>query len=222
MSKPTHTPGPWAIDNDGETPNAIVTSTHYEDRDEDVCEVYGEDDETRKANARLIAAAPRLLEALQRMAFAFGHGIEEARILQPTALDIARDAIIEATGSPAPTTTPPAAPSTDLLDAVKSARDVLARLEGEVLGYGVKEALRKAERAITQAATQPPTIFVALNDGARTVKVHVPRSLGAAVEFLDCDEPDWPGLKARGIPHPTEESAALERDPAYQTHTENL
>lgn len=71
-------------------------------------------------------------------------------------------------------------------------------------------------------ALKGPTIYVATNSRDGEVKVHVPRSLGAKVEFLECDEPDWPGLKARGIPHPLEESAALERNPAYETHTENL
>lgn len=65
-----HTPGPWHIDTDGEgRPNAIVTSTHDHDGlDDDICEVYGgnyDDDATREANARVIAAAPCMLTALE-------------------------------------------------------------------------------------------------------------------------------------------------------------
>lgn len=36
-----------------------------------------------------------------------------------------------------------------MLSALRSARDVLARLEGEVIGYGVEDALRQASRAIS-------------------------------------------------------------------------
>ena len=46
---------------------AIVTSTHTASLDDDICEVYGgnkDDDDIRKANASLIAAAPDLLEVL--------------------------------------------------------------------------------------------------------------------------------------------------------------
>jgi hypothetical protein len=65
-----HTPGPWFTDSDGDgKPFAIVTSTHDSaGPDDDVCEVYGgncDDDATREANARLIAAAPDLLAALE-------------------------------------------------------------------------------------------------------------------------------------------------------------
>ena len=67
-----HTPGPWVIDSDGDgKANAIVTSTHLASLDDDICEVYGgnmDDDDTRQANARLIAAAPDLLAALRTLA----------------------------------------------------------------------------------------------------------------------------------------------------------
>jgi hypothetical protein len=64
-----HTPGPWTFDTSGEgKPCSIITSVHDEHGpDDDVCEVYGGNtdcEKTRKANARLIAAAPELLEAL--------------------------------------------------------------------------------------------------------------------------------------------------------------
>ncbi len=67
-----HTPGPWFVDCDGDgKQNSGWTSTHEEVSDDDVCEVYGgncDDDETRAANAALIAAAPELLEALRPFA----------------------------------------------------------------------------------------------------------------------------------------------------------
>ena len=65
-----HTPGPWAIDktSNADSIELIVTSTHLQGQDDDVCSVYGGNDnneQTREANARLIASAPELLEALE-------------------------------------------------------------------------------------------------------------------------------------------------------------
>ena len=67
-----HTPGPWFTDTDGDGKDfALVTSTHDKDGpDDDVCEVYGgncDDDDTREANARLISAAPELLELVKSL-----------------------------------------------------------------------------------------------------------------------------------------------------------
>lgn len=63
-----HTPGPWVI-TVGSRDEVIVTSPHDpEGIDDDVCLVYGGNDEERsirEANARLIAAAPKLLGAMQ-------------------------------------------------------------------------------------------------------------------------------------------------------------
>ena len=59
MSK--HTQGPWTIDEDGD----VIAG------DKLICVVTGADkdnDEERPANARLIAAAPKLLEALRPFA----------------------------------------------------------------------------------------------------------------------------------------------------------
>lgn len=62
MSK--HTPGPWVVTT-GVKEHDVVTSTHDGvGLDDDVCEVYGGNDDdvsVRRANARLIAAAPDLL-----------------------------------------------------------------------------------------------------------------------------------------------------------------
>jgi len=67
-----HTPGPWTFDTSGEgKPCSIITSVHDEHGpDDDVCEVYGGNtdcEKTREANARLIAAAPELLDAVLDM-----------------------------------------------------------------------------------------------------------------------------------------------------------
>lgn len=64
-----HTPGPWSCDH-GDTP------TVYPDNDKDygiIADVYGDQ---AQANARLIAAAPELLEALKEMLT----GLEEVNI----------------------------------------------------------------------------------------------------------------------------------------------
>lgn len=58
MSKPMHTPGPWIVD--GKT--KIITA----DRSRILCDaVYGFSPDHAKANARLIAACPEMLEALK-------------------------------------------------------------------------------------------------------------------------------------------------------------
>ncbi len=62
-AKPT--PGPWCLDSAGQG-DVTVTSTHDTDgSDDDVCEVYGADEDQQLANATLIAAAPDLLAALE-------------------------------------------------------------------------------------------------------------------------------------------------------------
>lgn len=96
------TPGPWTIDADGDgKPDAIITSTHDRDGpDDDICEVYGgnaDDDETRHANARLIAAAPELLEELQHIAELIGKDGGTVRI-GPMTTEAIHKAIAKATG----------------------------------------------------------------------------------------------------------------------------
>jgi hypothetical protein len=70
--KTQHTQGPWTTDTSGEgKPFSIITSVHDEHGlDDDVCEVYGGNtdcEKIREANARLIAAAPQMLDALLRL-----------------------------------------------------------------------------------------------------------------------------------------------------------
>jgi len=74
MSETKHTPGPWIIQHEMDNEGIYI----YEDESEnEICRIpntnevekWGnlmiEDPETRVANARLIAAAPELLNALQ-------------------------------------------------------------------------------------------------------------------------------------------------------------
>jgi hypothetical protein len=91
-----HTKGPW------------VENRRYIEKDDDlICEMFGEDISERDANARLIAAAPDLLDALKdAYALAVGHATtyqfqHELGELHPThqeSLDKARAAIAKATG----------------------------------------------------------------------------------------------------------------------------
>lgn len=66
--KPKHTPGPWVIENgyDGEGQCIVSTDTEYGDC---VCitKSLDQDFEGNEANARLIAAAPEMLEALETL-----------------------------------------------------------------------------------------------------------------------------------------------------------
>lgn len=62
-----HTPGPWTINqHEPCTVNAI-----YRNRENplpfSICQVFGQNGEEAKANARLIATAPEMLEALQNV-----------------------------------------------------------------------------------------------------------------------------------------------------------
>lgn len=94
-----HTPGPWSIDSDGDgKPDAIITSQHLPEMDDDVCEVYGGNDddcETRKANAALIAAAPDLLEALHAIIAKFESDPDDLETMD-AGIAIARAAIAKA------------------------------------------------------------------------------------------------------------------------------
>lgn len=64
-----HTPGPWRLSNTISAYECkrrkIVASEESAESGTGICEVYGIEDECNVANARLIAAAPEMLEALQ-------------------------------------------------------------------------------------------------------------------------------------------------------------
>ena len=84
MTNTQHTPGPWAIEPDALGESSIVT-----DNGGTIADVYGRN----PANARLIAAAPDLLAALQAVADYWAGGDV------PADIDAAmRAAIAKATG----------------------------------------------------------------------------------------------------------------------------
>ena len=103
-----HTPGPWNFSNEnnslghggGIAIDAIDPADHqlFE-----VCEVWGIDDYSKidsraEANARLIAAAPELLEALQGFVGAWP-AIKDGTFNGDAVCDFARAAIAKATGA---------------------------------------------------------------------------------------------------------------------------
>jgi hypothetical protein len=61
-----HTPGPWEAKRETDYVPAQVWAAGRQ-----LAEVYGESREPRAANARLIAAAPELLKALQNIIVEF-------------------------------------------------------------------------------------------------------------------------------------------------------
>ena len=89
-----HTPGPWAYNG--------ATDIYSVDAGFTICELYREYLITgqAQANARLIAAAPELLEALEKLLRAFDRtGIKLASLSgKPTATDNARAAITKTKG----------------------------------------------------------------------------------------------------------------------------
>lgn len=92
-----HTPGPW-------TAHArTVTAPETEDRLGLNVQINGGNREDNKANARLIAAAPDLLEALQAATEVLeilrrGHGVQVSEACFPV-LNDCRDTIDKATGA---------------------------------------------------------------------------------------------------------------------------
>ena len=85
-----HTPGPWKAN------FAISGSVYIFGGDRNFVCVFNEwrDEANQEANARLIAAAPDLLDALRQWAWAEAHGdsaeIENARKARDAALDQVR------------------------------------------------------------------------------------------------------------------------------------
>jgi len=104
-----HTPGPWVFLEDGrseEAPNAGRPLTICGPDADDLANVYSYDDATVNitraeavANARLIAAAPLLLEALVKIANTLDEGWREGSMERRLG-DLARAAIAAARGTP--------------------------------------------------------------------------------------------------------------------------
>ena len=94
-----HTPGEWRVAEDDQNGQAIVRAEHTE-----ICTCWhhcvGSIEQQMRANARLIAGAPAMLEALQACLGALTGGMDGdwRNDVEPT--DLARAAIKQATGEP--------------------------------------------------------------------------------------------------------------------------
>jgi hypothetical protein len=86
----SHTPGPWEIT----TRPTFGWDVKVKDRDWLICGVCFEDDDDKKADALLIAAAPELMEALECMV----EMVEMKGFGKAYAMDISRAAIAKARG----------------------------------------------------------------------------------------------------------------------------
>jgi hypothetical protein len=107
-----HTPGPWSFDRwdeNGTTRFYVSRSEgapqdqHYNDVATIIADTCGGDlVAIQEANARLIAAAPELLEALQLVEFIYGEQLDEKMLTChakfPTAGMYVRAALAKATG----------------------------------------------------------------------------------------------------------------------------
>lgn len=91
----SHTPGPWIAEAETDRRPAGVSAPH----NYALADVFGESRAVREANARLIAAAPEMLEALRNVA-AVGHArdnVERANDKLDACIEWARAAIAKAT-----------------------------------------------------------------------------------------------------------------------------
>ena len=105
MSEAKHTPGPWAVGSISPTNGGIEVRYDGPDHLWHIADVYGQKDSSkplttrhgyRESNARLIAAAPDLLEMCRRSAGAFRATARAMRLLKhdvaAEAMSIAEDA----------------------------------------------------------------------------------------------------------------------------------
>ena len=97
-----HTPGPWTVRHDFRSGNGElcigVSAARIGPKSGAVAWPSGVDDAQELANARLIAAAPDLLAALQHMVDMYQRHFDVMPVAWQTADDIARAAIARATG----------------------------------------------------------------------------------------------------------------------------
>lgn len=103
MTKAQHTPGPWNVTKHEDCDAAIITAGH-----ESLAFVYIDDNdkpatEINKADARLIAAAPELLEALEQLMPLFREYCRQEKDLSLTAkcgnaYEVAHSVITKAKG----------------------------------------------------------------------------------------------------------------------------
>jgi hypothetical protein len=78
MDKPGYTPGPWHV--------GLVDETSVLSADRETvalcCDRYEDDPERKAADARLIAAAPDLVEALRDLSIFYGDDTEAREVLR--------------------------------------------------------------------------------------------------------------------------------------------
>jgi hypothetical protein len=84
-----HPPGPWYVEHIGSRPYIVDQPT----KNFGIAEVHGITPETAEANARLLAAAPELLQSLQSLLWQW----DNHQALMGMALQDARAAILKAT-----------------------------------------------------------------------------------------------------------------------------
>jgi len=100
-----HTPGPWSVFNDhpdeDTKPNiGYIRPSSQVDRydDTEIATIYLFADKERAANARLIAAAPEMLQALRRAVLALAFSAETSPAMRDD-YNAVRAAIAKATGA---------------------------------------------------------------------------------------------------------------------------
>lgn len=108
MNEPKHTPGPWMIDRHADN-GELVVRCHSDKKIVANCQTDFYSSGSREnlmaeiqANARLIAAAPELLEALQNIVGIYNDSDRWTQGDEPEPVEIqaARAAIAKATGEP--------------------------------------------------------------------------------------------------------------------------
>lgn len=94
----THTQGPWSYIGNGDV---VAKSDKYCGGEKDIASVFLTVNDEDEANARLIAAAPELLEALQAIVKSLVDQDDEGMIEHAQQMIDARVAIAKATGGEA-------------------------------------------------------------------------------------------------------------------------
>lgn len=79
----SHTPGPWEVVRDHPTRESIAYIRHGDisDMANEIAMLFVAGSDKRRADARLIAAAPELLETLQAMRAQWIHSVHAERVL---------------------------------------------------------------------------------------------------------------------------------------------
>ena len=95
-----HTPGPWSVEIDHRNNDPEFIRAHVDGEMYDLASVLCDETGNATANARLIAAAPELLAALQMVNRIWSHD-QTANLAPDSPAAIVRAAITKATGETA-------------------------------------------------------------------------------------------------------------------------